>query len=215
MFNNIKGISPVIAVILLLSITVIVSMSMYNFLGSYVESSQSEISSGFIDTSRVLSSDPNRVIISSGSSSLNVSKVILDGTECLNSDEFYNTSFIEIDISSCSDDLSTSNPELRIITGSNELLTYTLRGFESTRLITNTLSQIITSYFNYTMDTDLGTVNASFLGESGSDYSGFSVSNAGDVNGDGFDDILVSAQGNDEGGSDSGQTYVIFGGSTE
>ncbi len=44
------------------------------------------------------------------------------------------------------------------------------------------------------------------------DQIGYSVSNAGDVNGDGFDDLLVGAHGLDTaGGADAGGAYVIFG----
>ena len=43
------------------------------------------------------------------------------------------------------------------------------------------------------------------------DYSGFSVSGVGDVNGDGFDDILIGVPGNDENGEDSGAAYLMFG----
>jgi len=44
------------------------------------------------------------------------------------------------------------------------------------------------------------------------DYSGYSVSTAGDVNGDGYADILVGAKGTDSGGgSYAGKTYVVFG----
>ena len=46
------------------------------------------------------------------------------------------------------------------------------------------------------------------------DYSGRSVSNAGDVNGDGFDDLLVGASGADSSGTydyDAGSSYVVFG----
>ncbi len=43
------------------------------------------------------------------------------------------------------------------------------------------------------------------------DYSGASVSNAGDVNGDGFDDVIVGALGADSNGEGSGSSYVVFG----
>ena len=43
------------------------------------------------------------------------------------------------------------------------------------------------------------------------DQSGYSVSNAGDVNGDGFDDLFVGAHQSDSNGVDSGSSYVVFG----
>ena len=50
-------------------------------------------------------------------------------------------------------------------------------------------------------------------GASEGDQSGFSVSGAGDVNGDGFDDLIVGAHRADLNGvTDSGAGYVIFGG---
>ena len=61
------------------------------------------------------------------------------------------------------------------------------------------------------MDTDLSTANASFIGEGVDDNSSWSVAGAGDVNGDGYDDILIGARENDDGGVDAGQTYLIFG----
>jgi hypothetical protein len=45
-----------------------------------------------------------------------------------------------------------------------------------------------------------------------SDRSGQSVSSAGDVNGDGFDDLIVGAALADPNGSNSGASYVVFGG---
>lgn len=43
------------------------------------------------------------------------------------------------------------------------------------------------------------------------DQSGFSVSGAGDVNGDGFSDLLIGAAGVDLNGENSGASYVVFG----
>ena len=51
-------------------------------------------------------------------------------------------------------------------------------------------------------------------GQDAGDYSGSAVASAGDVNGDGFDDLLVSAVFGDAAGnakSDAGDSYVIFG----
>ena len=46
----------------------------------------------------------------------------------------------------------------------------------------------------------------------GYDYTGFSVSGAGDINGDGFDDLIVGAWGADpDGNSRAGSSYIIFG----
>ncbi|NKB55075.1 MAG: hypothetical protein GKS00_01955 [Alphaproteobacteria bacterium] len=49
-------------------------------------------------------------------------------------------------------------------------------------------------------------------GDAAGDYAGWSVSSAGDVNGDGFDDLIVGAPWGNDGGTDAGEAYVIFGG---
>ena len=63
---------------------------------------------------------------------------------------------------------------------------------------------------------DLSTLNGAngfkIIGEAATDYSGSSVSRPGDVNGDGFDDLLIGAPGADvKSESSAGATYVIFG----
>ena len=49
-------------------------------------------------------------------------------------------------------------------------------------------------------------------GVDANDFSGLSVSGAGDINGDGFDDVIIGSTGGDaSGNSDSGESYVVFG----
>lgn len=48
-------------------------------------------------------------------------------------------------------------------------------------------------------------------GEGESHYLGVSVSAAGDVNGDGIDDLIIGASGADPNGFASGRSYVVFG----
>ena len=65
---------------------------------------------------------------------------------------------------------------------------------------------------------DLGSLNGTngfiITGENGNDFSGRSVSAAGDVNGDGIADLLVGADPAAPHGANSGAAYVVFGKST-
>ena len=61
---------------------------------------------------------------------------------------------------------------------------------------------------------NLGSAGIVIYGLEADDQSGYSVSGAGDVNGDGIDDLLIGAKGADgveNGRIDSGETYLIFG----
>ncbi|MCH9030637.1 MAG: FG-GAP repeat protein [candidate division Zixibacteria bacterium] len=50
-----------------------------------------------------------------------------------------------------------------------------------------------------------------FTGANASDKFGFAVSSAGDINNDGFMDIMISAPLNDDGGENTGKVYVFSG----
>jgi hypothetical protein len=53
--------------------------------------------------------------------------------------------------------------------------------------------------------------DASFLGEAERDRLSYYTATAGDVNGDGYDDFLITSTFNDEAASDAGQVYLILG----
>ena len=59
-----------------------------------------------------------------------------------------------------------------------------------------------------------GTNGFTLNGIDSGDVSGYSVSSAGDVNGDGYDDLIIGARGADPNGARSGETYVVYGGAS-
>jgi len=62
---------------------------------------------------------------------------------------------------------------------------------------------------------NLGTLGLTMYGVDIGDSSGFSAGNAGDVNGDGFDDFTTGAVNADaagDGKNDAGESYLVFGG---
>ncbi|MEM6830990.1 MAG: putative Ig domain-containing protein, partial [Bacteroidota bacterium] len=71
---------------------------------------------------------------------------------------------------------------------------------------------------NFPASMDLSALDGSngfkLLGEENYDGAGGSVSGAGDVNGDGFDDLIIGADGFDVGERSTGSVFVIFGKNT-
>jgi hypothetical protein len=67
---------------------------------------------------------------------------------------------------------------------------------------------------NLNLTTLVGSNGFRLTGVAVNDRFGYSVSGAGDVNGDGFEDMIVGAMGSDTNGNASGTSYVVFGRST-
>jgi len=61
------------------------------------------------------------------------------------------------------------------------------------------------------VSSNLSAADLDLSGENWGDLSGYSVAAAGDVNGDGYADILISALNNNSGGHDAGATYLLLG----
>ncbi len=74
----------------------------------------------------------------------------------------------------------------------------------------------VESFNSITIDLgNLGTKGVTIFGANGGDLSGSDVSDAGDVNGDGFNDFLIGAYRSDGPNKlkpDAGESYLIFGG---
>ena len=59
---------------------------------------------------------------------------------------------------------------------------------------------------------DVSAADATFLGEAASDNLGYVVGFAPDVNGDGDDEVILTAYGNNDGATDAGAAYLLHGG---
>ena len=60
-------------------------------------------------------------------------------------------------------------------------------------------------------ESSLSTADAVYTGEDALDYAGRSATGVGDVDADGFDDLLIGATGADDAGSNSGRVYLVLG----
>ncbi len=66
----------------------------------------------------------------------------------------------------------------------------------------------------WTGEASLSMADAVWTGEDALDYAGRSATGVGDVDQDGFDDLLIGATGADDGGSNSGRAYLVLGSSS-
>ncbi|MBH8561383.1 FG-GAP repeat protein [Nostoc sp. CENA67] len=103
----------------------------------------------------------------------------------------------------------------------SDSFTYTVSdgSFTSTATVNLTINgvndaptAVISNFFLSTLNGNNGFV---INGINAGDYSGFSVSNAGDINGDGIDDLIIGAPNADPNGQFlAGESYVVFGSSS-
>jgi len=118
-----------------------------------------------------------------------------------NADKFFNAENagdnFGISVSGCGDINGDGNSDLIVGAYSNDI-----NGANSGRAYI---------YFNTMTGTDIE--DLTFTGAGTNDVLGCSVSSAGDVNGDGYDDIIIGAFGYN-GGTNQGRAYIYFGGSS-
>ncbi|MFH1942421.1 MAG: cohesin domain-containing protein [bacterium] len=69
------------------------------------------------------------------------------------------------------------------------------------------------TWLKYVSLADTAYVKASFIGEAAGDLVGLqkSICGGGDYNGDGLDDLLFGARGNDQASNDAGKFYLVYG----
>ena len=72
---------------------------------------------------------------------------------------------------------------------------------------------VMASSLGTTSTIDLSQADYEFIGEGTYDYAGFTLALVGDVDGDGFGEILIGACGQNAAGTDAGAAYLIRGGS--
>jgi Ca2+-binding RTX toxin-like protein len=98
--------------------------------------------------------------------------------------------------------------------GGDNIYDISVRAFDGANTSDQAVAITVTDVLGQTV-IDLTTLSSSegfiIQGDAAGDYAGYSVSSAGDINGDGYDDLIVGARGGDDGGSSAGEAYVIFG----
>ncbi|OJA03570.1 integrin alpha, partial [Bathymodiolus thermophilus thioautotrophic gill symbiont] len=122
-------------------------------------------------------------------------------------------------------DISSSTNVLKVVGNSGDKVEVKTLGFEKSNAteVVNGITYDIYSHASAStaklwlaqnLTVSLPSIAQGFVmnGESADDKSGYSVSSAGDVNGDGLDDLIVGAyQADPNSKSNAGKSYVVFG----
>ncbi len=118
-FSLKQTISPIISILLLVSITVIISLGMYNFLTNYVQDTQRTVENNTILDSlqiRSILSDSEQSIIQTPFEQINISEVIYEGVECTNNSGVVSGKPLRVNMSSCAQASGQSSGTLTIET---------------------------------------------------------------------------------------------------
>lgn len=108
------------------------------------------------------------------------------------------------------DRINKLTPGPRKVVGHNHRRTRLFPIIVSVSLLLLAASPMILFFYGNEMTMSAGgSPVATVTGTNDDDYFGWNVSSAGDVNGDGYDDVIVGAPGCD---SDRGRAYLFFGG---
>jgi len=99
------------------------------------------------------------------------------------------------------DDLIVGTPSASTVNGEQVGKSYVVFGKKSNTTI---------NLLDVALSSNIGTGGFVINGETSNDYSGHSVSSAGDVNGDGLDDLIIGAPNIEQNGA-TGRAYVVFG----
>ncbi|MFP4401720.1 MAG: DUF1566 domain-containing protein [Candidatus Nanoarchaeia archaeon] len=116
-FSLKQAISPIVSILLLISITVIISLGTYNFLIDYVQDTQRTVENNAILDSlqiRSIFTDSDQSIIQTPFEQINISKVIYEGVECTNNSGVVSGKPLRVNMSSCAQASGQSSGTLTI-----------------------------------------------------------------------------------------------------
>jgi len=114
-----KCISPVVATALLLVVAVVAVVGFQSWFGTYSTNVLSGVESSSVNDVSSINIETvagNSLYIKNSGSNLSIKDIKVGGYSCYDNDTVYNTGVFEIDISSCLENISISNPDVVVVT---------------------------------------------------------------------------------------------------